>query len=208
MTRASALEPVGKTPLTPDAATTMPPTADPTLDAARRGDRSARALLLRGLQDPWYRVCLGLLGDAERARDATQETAVRFLRELPRFRGDSRLRTWSIGIAINVVREIRRSTSGTGVPLPDGESGGAVIGRGPAPAPSPPGAAEAAERREVIQSVLAGLPPRQREAVVLRFFEELSVEETAAAMDCAPGTVKATVHQALKSLREKLRLLA
>jgi RNA polymerase sigma factor (sigma-70 family) len=190
--------------------TTTTTEADPTIDAARRGDRSACALLLRNLQDPWFRVCLGLLGgDAERARDATQETAVRFLRELPRFRGDSRLRTWSIGIAINVVREIRRA-SGATVSLGDGIAAMTwrPTGRGPSPLPSPAGAAEAAERREVIQSVLAALPPRQREAVVLRFFEELSVEETAAAMDCAPGTVKATVHQAIKSLREKLRLLA
>ena len=128
-----------------------------------------------------------------------------------RFRGDSRLRTWSIGIAINVVRELRRA-SGPTVSLGDGDTMAALTwratGRGPSPPPAPPGAAEAAERREVIHAVLAGLPPRQREAVLLRFFEELSVEETAAAMACAPGTVKATVHQAIKSLREKLRLLA
>ena len=44
--------------------------------------------------------------------------------------------------------------------------------------------------------MLADLPDRQREAIVLRFLEELSVEQTAAAMGCAEGTVKATVHQA------------
>ena len=49
---------------------------------------------------------------------------------------------------------------------------------------------------------------KQREAVVLRFFEELSVEETARAMGCAEGTVKATVHQAIRALKEKLRQLA
>ena len=46
---------------------------------------------------------------------------------------------------------------------------------------------------------------RQREAVVLRFFEELSVDQTAAAMECAAGTIKATVHQALRILKTKLR---
>ena len=70
-----------------------------TIAAARRGDRDARGRLLRGLQDPWYRMCLSLLADADVARDATQETAVRFLRQLPGFRGDSQLRTWSLGIA-------------------------------------------------------------------------------------------------------------
>ena len=40
---------------------------------------------------------------------------------------------------------------------------------------------------------------------MLRFFEGLNVNETAAAMGCAPGTIKATVSQALRALREKWR---
>ena len=47
---------------------------DQTTQQAQLGDRSAQAKLLRELQDPWYRLCLGLLRDADRARDATQET--------------------------------------------------------------------------------------------------------------------------------------
>ena len=81
---------------------------DATLEAARHGCREARGRLLCALQDPWYRMCLSLLADADLARDATQETAVRFLRQLPGFRGDSQLRTWSLGIALNVVREMKR----------------------------------------------------------------------------------------------------
>ena len=79
-----------------------------TIEAAQRGSRQAQAELLHALQDPWYRLCLGLLRDADRARDATQETALRFLKLLPRFAGNSTLSTWSMGIAINVVREMRR----------------------------------------------------------------------------------------------------
>lgn len=176
-----------------------------TIEAARAGDREACAALLGALQDPWYRACLSLLnGDADRARDATQETAVRFLRQLPGFRGESQIRTWSLGIAINVVREMRRSRQG-GPSLPD--ELGVADGRRPAGA-APGDAVEANERRDMLRSTLADLPDRQREAVVLRYFEDLSVEETAAAMDCAAGTVKATVHQALRRLREKLKQLA
>jgi RNA polymerase sigma factor (sigma-70 family) len=60
----------------------------------------------------------------------------------------------------------------------------------------------------MLRNALDLLPERQREAVVLRFFEELTTDETAHAMNCAPGTVKATIHQALRSLRQKLRQLA
>jgi RNA polymerase sigma-70 factor (ECF subfamily) len=169
------------------------------LAAARRGSREAQALLLNRLQDVWYRMCLGLLGDADRARDATQETALRFLKQLPGFRGESRLQTWSLGIAINVAREMRRrdarpTASWEGMDLPD-ERPASI---------APLAAAEAGEARDRLHRLLADLPTRQREAIILRFFEQLSVEQTAAVMKCAGGTVKATIHQALRSLREKL----
>ena len=177
-----------------------------TVQAARIGDRPAQARLLRWLQDPWYRLCLSLLGDVERAREATQETAVRFLRQLPLFRGDSSVRTWALGIAINVAREIRRSPRAcTGVAEWDALSASLADGRR-ASRPPPDVAAELAEQRDRLRAVLDDLPERQREAIVLRFFEELSVDETAAAMQCATGTVKATVHQALRSLRKQLKV--
>lgn len=48
----------------------------------------------------------------------------------------------------------------------------------------------------------AGLPRRQRETLVLRFFEDLSVRDTAELMGCAEGTVKALTHQAIAALRD------
>src|SRR5215212_3356518 len=83
------------------------PGVDPfTLEAARRGDRSACGKLLTTLQDVWYRYCLSQLRDPDLAADATQETGLRFLRQLPSFRGESQLQTWSLGIALNVTREL------------------------------------------------------------------------------------------------------
>jgi RNA polymerase sigma factor (sigma-70 family) len=51
-----------------------------------------------------------------------------------------------------------------------------------------------------IRDALWSLPARQREVVILRFYADLPVEETAAAMRCAPGTVKAQTHRALTAL--------
>jgi len=175
---------------------------EPTIAAARRGNRDAQASLLRTLQDPWYRLCLSLLRDPEQARDAVQETALRFLRQLPGFRGDSQLRTWSLGIAINVVREFRRSVR------PAEDLTEDVVSRSESHQESAPiESAELAEQRDWLHLTLAELPVRQREVVVLRYFEELTTEQTALAMNCAVGTVKATLHQALRSLREKLKAL-
>lgn len=164
-----------------------------TIHNARRGDREAQAVLLREFQDAWFRMCVGLLRDSELARDATQETGLRFLRQIATFRGGSQLRTWSIGIAINVCREMRRGNRR--VPEDFGEEREEA---------SPSNAAEKQEEAMRLREVLSGLPERQREAVMLRFFEEMSVEEAATAMDCAPGTVKATIHQALRAMKKRL----
>lgn len=55
-----------------------------------------------------------------------------------------------------------------------------------------------------VRAALSDLTPRQREAAVLRFYEGLSVAETAARMGCAEGTVKTLTHRAVNRLRERL----
>ncbi len=139
---------------------------------------------------------MSLLRDEHVARDATQETALRFLKLIGDFRGQSSVTTWSIGIAINVCREFRRRMKPVGslehVDVAESDE------------ESPFASASAGETRTLLSRYLDELPERQREAVVLRFMEELSVDETAAAMNCAVGTVKATVHHALRSLRKRM----
>ena len=173
------------------------------IEAARRGDRAALALLLRALQDPWYRLSLSMLRDADAAAEAVQETGLRFLKQVAGFRGESQIRTWSLGIAINVVREMkrRRGRHLTGT----AEDGDGMAQTLDDPAPLPPAMSELGEARDALQQTLSELPERQREAIVLRYFEDLSVDETARAMGCASGTVKATVHQALRSLKKRMK---
>ena len=61
--------------------------------------------------------------------------------------------------------------------------------------------ATAVVMREALMTALAGLPPRQRACVVLRYFEDLSVADTAALLGCTEGTVKSQTSRALFSLR-------
>lgn len=63
---------------------------------------------------------------------------------------------------------------------------------------------EDGELRSTVMTALAALPPRQRAVVVLRFYDDLSVAETARLLGCAEGTVKAQTHSALKTLRVRL----
>jgi RNA polymerase sigma-70 factor (sigma-E family) len=55
-----------------------------------------------------------------------------------------------------------------------------------------------------VRRAVASLPRRQRAAITLRYFADLSVEQTAQVMGCAPGTVKALTHQAVAGLRQIL----
>jgi RNA polymerase sigma factor (sigma-70 family) len=55
-----------------------------------------------------------------------------------------------------------------------------------------------------VREAIATLPARQRQAVVLRYLADLSLADVADAMGCATGTVKATLHQAMQSMRVEL----
>ncbi|MFJ8431598.1 SigE family RNA polymerase sigma factor [Kitasatospora sp. NPDC094019] len=73
--------------------------------------------------------------------------------------------------------------------------------------PEPPTVADPFEEvvtSQVVAAAVRALPARQRAVVVLRFFEDLSVEDTAEALGCSTGTVKSQTHRALQSLRGKL----
>jgi RNA polymerase sigma factor (sigma-70 family) len=61
--------------------------------------------------------------------------------------------------------------------------------------------------RMLLRAVIATLPPRQRAAVVLRYYNDLTVSETAHVLGCADGTVKALTSQAIAGLRQRLRAI-
>jgi len=168
------------------------------LASAQGGDRSAQAKLVGALQDIWYRYSLSMLRQPDAARDASQETALRFLRELPRFEKRSTLKTWSLSIAINVCRERRRADKKHRAASWNHDRTDS--------APGPDLCAAAAEQRDQLLSIIERLSERQREVVTLRFFEQLSVNQTAEAMGCAAGTVKATLSQAIIAMRKLMEV--
>lgn len=73
-----------------------------------------------------------------------------------------------------------------------------------APPANPDVATERAELRKSLGEALIELPEREREVVILRMIEQRSTRETATALDCAEGTVKAALHHALKKLQSSM----
>lgn len=128
--------------------------------------------------------------DPERAEDLTQEA---FARAWARWRSVSSMDrpvAWVYVVAVNEERR-RWRTERDRPTQPSTEAVGA----------DPIGPVLLAVR---LREALGALPERQRAAIVLRYLADLTVADVAAAMGCAEGTVKATVHQALRALRVEL----
>ena len=131
------------------------------------------------------------LGDRARAEDVAQEAFARAVRKWSKVRAMERPVGWVYVVAMNAARRgARRQAREHAVveapTAPAGDIGGTV------------------STRVALREAVETLPRRQREAIALRYFADLSIDETAAAMKCAPGTVKSAVHAALATLRIEL----
>jgi len=78
------------------------------------------------------------------------------------------------------------------------------IAQAPSPEPQPTKRLELDQAMAALEKALAGLPPRQRQAFMLRTLEGLDVAETASAMGCSQGSVKTHYFRAVQALRAQL----
>ncbi|HJQ97252.1 MAG TPA: sigma-70 family RNA polymerase sigma factor, partial [Candidatus Polarisedimenticolaceae bacterium] len=108
-----------------------------------------------------YRVARRIVRTHEEADEVTQETFVRAWRALSGFRGESRLSTWLVRIAIHTARSPRKRVDSA--PLAEAE-------RIPDRADGPDALWERREDRARLRSAVRSLPPRQREVVALKVF--------------------------------------
>src|SRR6478609_1067633 len=141
--------------------------------------------------DDLARTLTVALADRAAAEEAAQEALTRALRRWRHVRALDRPAAWLYVVAMNHVRdrwrrERREPQWGTELDTTTVDPSGGV--------------ATAVSVRDAITT----LPERQREAVVLRYLADLPLADVAEAMGCAVGTVKATLHQALRSLRVEL----
>ena len=147
-------------------------------------------------QDRVFALGFALTGNRHDAEEVAQDTFLRAYRALatypPERIRDLKQRAWLHQIALNVVRNRVRGVKPQLVAL-----NGSEPDRSASPEEDVMRRADMAE----LAARVAGLPPRYREAVVLRHVQELSYDEAAAALGQPVGTVKANVHRGLKLLR-------
>ncbi len=173
------------------------------LKRAQRGDRRAFDELVRFYRDDLLRVTYRFVGNYEDARDVLQLVFVKVHQNLDRWEPRAPFWSWLYRIAVNESlgwkkREQRRY----GLITPAEEL---VQSDAPSPAASPLEDASWSETERRVLDAIEQLPEMQRATFVLRYREELSVKETAAALGCAEGTVKANGYHAIRRLRKILR---
>ena len=180
----------------------MPPPADQALlDALAAGNVSAFDQLYRRAGSFVYRVALRVSGRESDAADVAQEAFLHVLEKAGTLQLTGQLTTYLYPV---VTRLARRAREKAGRFQSDGDAlEGALAGL--AAARVRDASLGEAERLADLEGALLTLPALQREAVVLRHLEGLTVTETAMALGIPEGTVRSRVHGGIHNLRETAR---
>nr|WP_305000234.1 RNA polymerase sigma factor SigM [Kribbella steppae] len=150
------------------------------------GNPDTFGILVKRHRDRMWAVAIRTLGEPEEAADALQEAFISAFRRADSFRGDAKVTTWLHRIVVNACLDrIRRRQVRAADPLPEDEDRAAELA-----GPSEDDPAEVRERRLDVLNALKQINSDQRSALVLVDMEGYSIEEAAAILDCAPGTVK------------------
>jgi RNA polymerase sigma-70 factor (ECF subfamily) len=166
---------------------------------AANGDAAAWEPLVRAHQEAVFRLAYLLLGDPDEAQDVAQETFLRAWKHLRRFDATRPLRPWLLSIAANLASNQRRS-AGRYV---------AALMRAFRNEPASSAGVEEGSTRHIeandLWKAVQQLSMPDQKIIYLRFFLELSVTETAEALNVAEGTVKSRLSRALERLRGIIR---
>jgi len=164
------------------------------------GDAQAFGELVHRHERRVYAVCLRVLGNAEDAADATQDTLLSVVRKLDGFRGEAAFTTWLHRIALNVCYDHLRRAQRRPVlhrvlddDQPEREQGEPV-----------PDHADAVADERMVAAALAEVPEDFRVAIVLADMQDLPYEEIARVLDLPIGTVKSRVHRGRIALARAL----
>ena len=170
------------------------------VSASLAGDREAFDVLVRRHQRHVYQLCYRFAGNHEDAADLAQDAFIRAYRGLRSFKGTSAFSTWLYRIAVNVClnhvgsRATRPVVGIEALDSPDTriEPADVALVRG--------------QRAAEVRAAIAGLPGKQRAAVILRVYHELPHETIAEILGSSVGAVKANFFYALANLRKALRV--
>ena len=183
---------------------------DPDADlVARVGKQDAIAVrqLVAAKLPRLLSVATRMLGDRDEARDVSQEVFLRVWKEAAQWRpGEARFDTWLHRVTLNLCYDRLRARKHR---EPDAfnafDAFHTAIDEQVDPGPSPETLLLNGARRNRVQAAMAALPSRQREALVLQYYQELSNVEAAALMGVSVDALESLLSRARRTLREQLQ---
>ena len=172
----------------------------------QRGNPAAFAALMRRYNRRLYRTARAILKDDSGAEDALQEAYVAAYRHIGEFRGDAAISTWLTRIVVNQALQALRKTRRERVVVPFDETpdGARTMDIADAPSGTPENMMLRAEMRRLIEGKIDELPESYRTVFMLREVEDMTVDETAAALGIPGATVRSRLFRAKARLRESL----
>jgi len=169
--------------------------ADPDEDLVRRvgaGDEVAMQILIKRKLPRLVALAARMLGDRTEAEDVAQEAFVRIWRNASRWRpGGARFDTWIHRVALNLCYDrLRRRREWSGSDLPEFADPG-----------EDPNGGRLEDMSRGVERALQRIAPRQREAIVLTYYQEMSNIEAAAAMEISVEALESLLARGRRSLR-------
>jgi RNA polymerase sigma-70 factor (ECF subfamily) len=169
------------------------------VESCQRGDREAFRALFEKYKDRVYTVALYFFGgDEAAASDITQQVFLKLFTRIAQFRRESEFSTWLYRLTTNACIDEQRQRRRLNQL---GEVATHMLPRARG------FAEERLMRREVsdaVQEAIAALKPKLRIAILLKYFDELSYAEIAAALGCSQGTVASRINRGHKILARRL----
>ncbi len=170
------------------------------LEEARKGDKAAFGNLIEAYQGPVYNLAYRMLNNSGEAEEAAQEAFIRAYTRLDTYNPAHKFSTWMLSITsnycIDLIRKRRALLLSIDEPLPPHPALHSDNNKGPE--------AELinTEQKEMVQGLLQELPEDYRQAVVLRYWYDLSYEEIAEMMDTTVSAIKSRLFRARRQLAD------
>jgi RNA polymerase sigma-70 factor (ECF subfamily) len=172
-----------------------------------KGDQNAYEEIIEIYKDKVYQLSYRMLGNRHEAEDIAQEAFIRAYVNIHRYNINLKFSTWLYRIATNLcIDRIRKKK-------PDyyldaeiaGTEGLTMYSQIPDKTPLPDEDVESLELQDTIQREISKLPDKYRSVIVLKYIEELSLNEISDILDLPLGTVKTRIHRGREALRKQLR---
>ena len=173
----------------------------------RNGDKQAFSEIVELYKHRVFQVCYRMLGNRQEAEDISQEAFMRAYIHLDRFQMNRKFSTWIYRIATNLcIDRIRKKKPDYYLDAEiSGSDGLTMYSQVAASTPLPEDEAEKNEIQNRIYKEIRNLSEKYRAVIVLKYMEELSLQEISEILELPLGTVKTRIHRGREALRKQLK---